>query len=61
MRPIIAALGRALQLLGLGTITFVIFLFFTQASMDDLLKMTILGLVEFYGGTWILGMGQDKS
>ena len=47
-------LGKALQLLGLCTITYVVFLFFTDKGMEPLLYMSILGIVEFYLGTFIL-------
>ena len=47
--------GRALQLLGLITLTIVVFLFFTRVSMEPLLYLTILGIVEFYGGALLLG------
>ena len=47
-------LGRALQLLGLATITSVVILFFGQSKMEPLLYLSILGAVEFYGGTWLL-------
>ncbi|PIQ95408.1 MAG: hypothetical protein COV67_15090 [Nitrospinae bacterium CG11_big_fil_rev_8_21_14_0_20_56_8] len=46
--------GRALQLLGLATMTLVVYLFFTKMTMEDLLVWTIVGGVEFYAGTWIL-------
>ncbi|QPJ66454.1 MAG: hypothetical protein G3M78_14030 [Candidatus Nitrohelix vancouverensis] len=51
-------MGRALQLLGLATITTVVFLFFTQMSMEPLLVWTIVGSVEFYLGTWALERGR---
>ncbi|QPJ60416.1 MAG: hypothetical protein G3M70_00320 [Candidatus Nitronauta litoralis] len=47
--------GRALQLLGMATITLVVFQFFTTMGMETLLYWTILGIGEFYGGTLILG------
>ena len=47
-------LGKALQIIGLGTITVVVFLFFTQQSMETLLYYSVLGAVEFYGGTLVL-------
>jgi len=47
-------LGKALQLLGLATITSVVILFFGQSKMEPLLYLSILGAVEFYGGTWLL-------
>jgi len=47
-------LGRALQLLGLATITSVVILFFGQSKMEPLLYLSILGAIEFYGGTWLL-------
>jgi hypothetical protein len=48
-------LGRALQLLGLATITSVVILFFGRWKMEPLLYLSILGIIEFYGGTWLLG------
>ena len=50
--------GRTLQLLGLATITTVVFLFFTQMSMEPLLIWSLVGAVEFYGGTWLLTGGK---
>jgi hypothetical protein len=47
-------IGRALQLLGLATITSVVILFFGQSKMEPLLYLSVLGAVEFYGGTWLL-------
>jgi hypothetical protein len=47
-------LGKALQLLGLATITSVVILFFGQSKMEPLLYLSILGAIEFYGGTWLL-------
>lgn len=40
--------------MGLCTITYVVFLFFTDKGMEPLLYMSILGAVEFYLGTFIL-------
>ncbi|MBI4384839.1 MAG: hypothetical protein HY579_12495 [Nitrospinae bacterium] len=47
-------LGRSLQIAGLGTLTAVVILFFTQMSMGTLLTWSLIGAVEFYGGTWLL-------
>ncbi len=55
MQQILYFLGRALQILGLATITYVVYRFFTQMGMEPLLYMSILGIVEFYAGTYILG------
>ena len=48
-------LARTLQLVGLATISLVVFLFFTQMTMEPLLMWSLLGALEFYGGTWLLG------
>jgi len=48
-------LGKALQLIGLATISAVVFMFFTQMSMEPLLMWSLIGVAEFYGGTWLLG------
>ena len=48
-------LGRTLQLVGLATISLVVFMFFTQMSMEPRLIWTLLGATEFYVGTWLLG------
>ena len=48
-------LGRALQLIGLATISAVVFMFFSQMSMEPLLVWSLIGASEFYGGTWLLG------
>ncbi len=54
MHPFIYFLGRALQLLGLATISTVILMFFTQINMEPLLYFSLLGAAEFYGGTLLL-------
>ena len=48
-------LGRALQLIGLATISVVVLMFFSQMSMEPLLIWSLIGASEFYGGTWLLG------
>jgi|TARA_B110000116_G_scaffold97980_1_gene85295 hypothetical protein len=48
-------LGRALQLIGLATISAVVLMFFSQMSMEPLLVWSLIGASEFYGGTWLLG------
>ena len=47
--------ARTLQLIGLATISLVVLMFFTQMSMEPLLIWTLLGAIEFYLGTWLLG------
>ncbi|MEE2987473.1 MAG: hypothetical protein VX667_06775 [Nitrospinota bacterium] len=54
MHPFIYFLGRSLQLIGLAVISAVVLMFFTQTSMEPLLYLTIIGLIQFYGGTWLL-------
>ncbi len=48
-------LGRALQLIGLATISTVVFKFFGEMSMEPLLIWSLIGVSEFYGGTLLLG------
>ncbi len=55
MSPLRYFFGRALQFLGLGTMTYVMLMFFTQMSMEPLLIWTMVGACEFYGGTLLLG------
>ncbi len=59
MNPIRYFMGRALQILGLATITYVVFMFFTPAKMEPLLYWSFAGAAEFYGGTMILGQSQS--
>jgi hypothetical protein len=54
MQQFLYFLGKALQVLGLATITIVVFLFFTQKSMETLLIYSLVGATEFYGGTLVL-------
>ncbi len=54
MQQFLFFFGKALQLLGLATITLVVFLFFTKEGMEPLLYKSILGIVEFYAGTFVL-------
>ena len=51
-------LGKTLQLIGLATISAVVFMFFTQTSMEPLLIWSLVGVSEFYGGTWLLGKAE---
>ena len=55
MNPWRYFLGRALQLIGLMTLTSVVFMFFSRMRMEPLLYWTLLGIIEFYGGTYLLG------
>ncbi|MFQ5449307.1 MAG: hypothetical protein ACE5E9_01690 [Nitrospinaceae bacterium] len=55
MRQVLYFLARALQVLGLATITLVVMQFFTQEGMESLLIKTLLGIGEFYCGTFVLG------
>ena len=54
MNPIKYFFGKALQLIGLLTITAVVFMFFSQMKMEPLLYWSLLGFVEFYLGTFML-------
>ena len=55
MNPFRYFLGRALQLIGLVTITYVVLMFFSQMGMEPLLIWSVVGIVEFESGTLILG------
>jgi hypothetical protein len=55
MSPIKYFLGKALQFVGLMTITAVVFMFFSQMKMEPLLYWSLLGIIEFYLGTFLLG------
>lgn len=59
MGPVRYFIGRTLQLIGLATITAVVFLFFTAMSMEPLLIWSMVGAMEFYGGTWMLTEGKS--
>ncbi|MFQ5716749.1 MAG: hypothetical protein ACE5GQ_06560 [Nitrospinales bacterium] len=54
MSPFKYFIGRALQFLGFITMTWVVVRFFTEESMTPLLYMSLLGMIEFYGGTLLL-------
>ena len=58
MNPFRYFVGRALQILGLATLTYVVFIFFTPAKMEPLLYWSLAGAAEFYGGSMILGKSQ---
>ncbi|CAI2718943.1 hypothetical protein [Nitrospina watsonii] len=59
MNPFRYFLGRAMQIVGLGIITFVVIKFFTPVGMEPLLYYSVAGAVIFYGGTMILGKGES--
>jgi hypothetical protein len=54
MKIIFKIFGQVLQLMGLATMFFVIILFFGKTDMFMLLKMTLLGIFEFYGGYFLV-------
>jgi len=58
MRQVVYFLGRALQLLGLATITLVVIFFFTSISMEPLLIWSLMGVTEFYAGTFLIRSGE---
>jgi len=47
-----------MQIIGLGALTYVVLMFFTQMGMEPLLWGTVAGATFFYGGTLILGKSQ---
>ncbi len=47
-----------MQIVGLGALTYVVLMFFTQMGMESLLWGTVAGASFFYGGTLILGKSQ---
>ena len=59
MNPVKYFFGKALQLVGLITITAVVFMFFSQMSMEPLLYWSLLGIFEFYLGTFLLGKQEN--
>jgi hypothetical protein len=58
MNPFKYFLGRAMQIVGLGALTYVVLMFFTQMGMEPLLWGSVAGATFFYGGTLILGKNQ---
>lgn len=55
MNPFLYYLGRSLQIVGLGIITFVVLDFFNpEEGMEFLLYYSAAGIAMFYGGTLIL-------
>ncbi len=58
MNPFRYFLGRAMQIVGLVALTYVVVMFFTQLGMEPLLWGTVAGASFFYGGTLILGKSQ---
>ena len=48
-----------MQIVGLGALTYVVLMFFTQMGMEPLLWGSVAGATFFYGGTLILGKSQS--
>ena len=59
MNPFRYFVGRAMQIVGLGALTYVVLMFFTQMKMEPLLWGSVAGATFFYGGTLILGKSQS--
>lgn len=47
-----------MQIAGLGALTYVVLMFFTQIGMEPLLWGSVAGATFFYGGTLLLGKSQ---
>ena len=62
MKSFIYFLGKALQIIGMGTVFIAFLSFFSSAPMGVLLKITLVGVVEFYiGGFMVSGTGTRKN
>jgi hypothetical protein len=61
MRTALYIFGRILQVLGMGTVFIAFISFFTTPNMGMMMKTTLLGIVEFYAGYFILTQTGDKE
>lgn len=53
--------GRTLQIIGMGTVLIAFLSFFKQQDMGGMMKTTLIGVVEFYVGYYIVGVTGEKS
>jgi hypothetical protein len=53
--------GRTLQVIGMGTVLIAFLSFFKQQDMGVMMKTTIIGVVEFYVGFYIVGVTGEKT
>ena len=54
-------LGRTLQLLGMGTVFVAFISFFSAQKMGMMMKTTLIGIVEFYVGNFIVTRTGEKT
>jgi len=52
--------GRTMQIVGMGTVLIAFVTFFSTPDMGGMLKATIIGLVEFYAGLFIVSKTGEK-
>ncbi len=53
--------GRTLQVIGMGTVLIAFLSFFKQQDMGVMMKTTLIGVVEFYVGYYIVGVTGEKT
>ncbi|GMT42916.1 MAG: hypothetical protein IEMM0002_1327 [bacterium] len=54
MKTVLYFIGRGLQIIGLGTVFIAFMHFFSDSPMGELIKLTLLGIAEFYTGNFIV-------
>lgn len=61
MRGAFYILGRTLQIIGMGTVMIAFLSFFTQQNMGMMMKTTLIGVIEFYVGNYIVTITGEKE
>ena len=61
MKGALFIFGRTLQIIGMGTVMIAFLSFFKRQDMGGMFKTTLIGVVEFYAGYFIVGATGEKD
>jgi len=61
LKTVLYYLGKSLQLIGMGTVLIAFLSFFGEPKMGLMFKLTAMGLVEFYGGYFLVSYAGVKG
>ncbi len=61
MKGALYIFGRTMQVVGMGTVAIAFLGFFSLPDMASMMKTTLVGLIEFYAGHFIVSKTGEKT
>jgi len=61
MKSAFYILGRTMQIVGMGTVLIAFVSFFSSPDMGGMMKTTLIGVVEFYAGNFLVSKTGEKA